>query len=87
MRKNCVFSLHISANHYNETTTTGTPSNKTHYQVLRIFWRDQTTHTCGTMGDGVNDASALKKGDIRIVDADATDRTRVASCLKMLQGM
>ncbi|GJU37413.1 hypothetical protein Tco_1185767 [Tanacetum coccineum] len=37
-------------------------------------------------GDGVNDASALKKGDIHIVDADNTDTTRGASVAKDVAG-
>nr|GEU45163.1 hypothetical protein [Tanacetum cinerariifolium] len=37
-------------------------------------------------GDGVNDASALKKGDIHIVDADNTDTTRGASMAKDVAG-
>ncbi|CAL4928841.1 unnamed protein product [Urochloa decumbens] len=56
------------------------------YEIVRKL--QEMKHICGMTGDGVNDAPALKKADIGIAVAGATDAARSASDIVLtLEGL
>ena len=56
------------------------------YEIVKKL--QEMKHICGMTGDGVNDAPALKKADIGIAVAGATDAARSASDIVLtLEGL
>src|ERR1044072_1169734 len=53
------------------------------YEIVKIL--QEKKHIVGMTGDGVNDATALKKADIRIAVSDATDAARGAPNLVLTE--
>jgi len=53
------------------------------YEIVKKL--QEMKHICGMTGDGVNDAPALKKADIGIAVAGATDAARSASDIVLTQ--